>query len=330
MKPIKVGIIGCGTIAKLRHIPECKQNKHVEIFGVCDKDENRVKRFASLYRTKAYTDYREMLNLSELDAVIICLPHHLHAQVAIKAAEAKKHILVEKPIATNIDDARAIISAAKDNKVKLMVAHNQRFAPSHLNAKKVIESGELGRVYSFQSTFGHNGPEHWSVDGESSFYLKSSKEVFGVLGDLAIHKIDIIQFLLNDKIKDVHGITATLAKSETRFEDNAIISVVMESGIIGTINASWTFPKIDVSTTIYCEKAIIYIESDDKYPLIIKYHNGNSINYKIPNILEYEKIIPGRSQVVKAFIDSILYNTQPIITGNEGLDALKVIIKAKK
>ena len=88
MKTVQVGIIGCGAIAKIRHLPECKEHENVTIYGVCDVNEERVQRFARAYKTKAFTDYHEMLASPELDAVIICLPHHLHAMVAIDAANA--------------------------------------------------------------------------------------------------------------------------------------------------------------------------------------------------------------------------------------------------
>lgn len=327
MNSIKVGIIGCGAIAKIRHLPECRDNEYVSIFGVCDKNEERVQRFAKHYKTQAYTDYQKMLVDTELDAVIICLPHHLHAVVAIEAMKAKKHVLVEKPITTNIDEAVRMIEAAKMNNVKLMVAHNQRFVPSHIKAKDLLENGCLGKVHSFKSTFGHSGPEHWSVDGDEGFYLNSTNEVFGVLGDLAIHKVDLMQFLLGEKIKKIHGVTGTLAKTTSLFEDNAILSVVMESGIIGSITASWSYLEPDFSTIIYCEKGVIYIESDNTYPLIVKFRNGDSINYNIPSILNSEKKMSGRSQVVKSFIESIQNDTDPEITGEDGLDALKVILE---
>lgn len=327
MENVKIGIIGCGAIAKIRHIPECKENEHVTIFGVCDKNEDRVQRFARAYKTRAFTDYKEMLNEPELDAVIICLPHHLHAKVAIEAAKAKKHILVEKPIATSIEDAMAMIEAAEKNEVKLMVAHNQRFVPSYLKAKELLEGGNLGKVYSFKSTFGHSGPENWSIDRDECFYFNSPNEVFGVLGDLAIHKVDIIRFLFGVEIKEVQGVTGTIAKTGLQFEDNAILTVVMENGIIGSITASWSYLEPDFSTIIYCEKGVIYIEDDDRYSLIVKYKDGNSTHYNIPSILDYEKQMQGRSQIVKSFVQSIQRDTEPLISGKDGLDALKVILK---
>lgn len=328
MEPLQVGIIGCGAIAKIRHIPECKDNKHVSIFGVCDLNEERVHRFAKAYKTRAFTDYRKMLESNELDAVIICLPHHLHATAAIDAAKAGKHILVEKPIATNIEDARNMIEAAGTYGVKLMVAHNQRFVPSHLKAKEWLDSGELGKVYSFKATFGHSGPEQWSIDGQECFYILSPKQVFGVLGDLAIHKVDLIQYLLNVKVSEVNSVTGTIARTNTSYEDNAILSIKMENGVLGSITASWSYIEPDFSTIIYCEKGTVHMEDDPKYPLIIKFHDSTAIKYEIPDILKYEKSLPGRSQVLNSFIYSIQQDEEPPITGTDALDALTVILKA--
>ncbi len=330
MKTVQIGIIGCGAIAKIRHLPECKEHEDVTIYGVCDVNEERVQRFARAYKTKAFTDYHEMLASPELDAVIICLPHHLHATVAIDAANAGKHILVEKPIATNVEDARKMVKAAEENRVNLMVAHNQRFVPSHVKAKEWLDRGELGKVYSFQSTFGHNGPENWSIDGEKSFYMLSKEEGFGVLGDLAIHKVDLLHFLLGVEVSEAHVITGSIAKDNSLFEDNALLSLKMENGVIGSITASWSYVHPDFSTVIHCEKGTIHIENDPTYPLIIKFSDGTALNYDIPSLLSYEKQLPGRSQVVSSFIDSIVQHKAPPVTGNDGLRALKVVLEAMK
>ncbi|ONK21509.1 Gfo/Idh/MocA family oxidoreductase [Siminovitchia sp. FSL H7-0308] len=328
MKTIQVGIIGCGTIAKIRHLPECRDNEHVTIFGVCDVNEERVQKFARTYRTKAFANYEDMLNDPALDAVIISLPHHLHAPAAIYAARAGKHILVEKPIATNLNDACAIVETAKANGVKLMVAHNQRFVPSHKQAKKLIAERAIGRIYSFQATFGHSGPEQWSIDGNDCFYTQPKQEGFGVLGDLAIHKIDLIQFLLQAKIVDVQSMIGSLSRTQTEIEDEAVLAVKMDNGIIGSITASWNYIKPDFSTIIYGENGVIRLEDDPDYPLIIQYRDGTSIKYELPDILEYERKMPGRSQVITSFINSILYDETPPVTGEEALDALSIVVQS--
>jgi UDP-N-acetylglucosamine 3-dehydrogenase len=141
---IHVGIIGTGNIASL-HIAGFRQHPNVEVVAVCDKIKKKAERKASQWGIKRiFTDYRELLNQSDIDAVAILTPHYLHAPMAIAAAEAGKHILVEKPIATAVDDADHMIQAANKAGVYLMVAENQVFHPPHIEAKRLIDNGEIG------------------------------------------------------------------------------------------------------------------------------------------------------------------------------------------
>ncbi|MBO1911597.1 Gfo/Idh/MocA family oxidoreductase, partial [Microvirga sp. 3-52] len=101
MSKLKIGVIGCGSIAKLRHLPEYAANNQVEIVAVCDIVEERVKETAELYNAKAYTNYEELLLDEGIDAISVCLPNYLHATVSIAASNAGKHVLCEKPMATS-------------------------------------------------------------------------------------------------------------------------------------------------------------------------------------------------------------------------------------
>lgn len=112
---LKVGVLGCGTIARVRHLLEYDNNKEVEITAVCDIVEERAEEMAKLYGAKAYTDYRDVLANKEIDAISICLPNYLHASVTIAALNAGKHVLCEKPMATSKDEAEAMIAAGKLN-----------------------------------------------------------------------------------------------------------------------------------------------------------------------------------------------------------------------
>lgn len=108
----------------------------------------------------------------EIVAISVCTPNYLHARITVAALEAGKHVLCEKPMATSLADAEKMNEAAAKSGKILMIGHNQRFVPSHQKAKQLIESGEVGKVYSFRTAFGHSGPETWSVDGLESWFLK--------------------------------------------------------------------------------------------------------------------------------------------------------------
>src|SRR5699024_7116635 len=119
---------------------------------------------AETYDARAYTDYKELIADDAIDVISVCLPNNLHAPVSIDSLNAGKHVLCEKPMATSREEAEQMIEAAEKNGKKLMIAHNQRFVSSHEKAKAMIESGEIGKIYSFRTAFGHGGPEGWSID----------------------------------------------------------------------------------------------------------------------------------------------------------------------
>src|SRR5688500_10022671 len=158
---VRFGFIGAGAIAQRRHLPEAASHPLARVVAIADPALERVKSIADQYQATAYSDYRQMLRESEIDAVVVAGPNALHAPMTIDALKAGKHVLCEKPMATSIAEARAMIDASRRTKKKLMIAMNQRFMPHHLRAKQIIESGRLGRVLTFRTAFAHGGPEAW-------------------------------------------------------------------------------------------------------------------------------------------------------------------------
>ncbi|WP_142388719.1 Gfo/Idh/MocA family protein, partial [Bacillus thuringiensis] len=203
MNILKVGVIGCGSIAQYRHLPEYQANPYVQIVAVCDSNKQRAKEIANKYGVNMYTDFNELINCEELDAVSVCTPNDLHASISIAALQSGIHVLCEKPMATSKKDAKKMIDAAEKNGKKLMIGHNQRFVASHQKAKQLIENGEIGKIYSFRTAFGHSGPENWSVDGKESWFFKKDEAFLGAMGDLGVHKADLIRYILNEEITEV-------------------------------------------------------------------------------------------------------------------------------
>jgi UDP-N-acetylglucosamine 3-dehydrogenase len=325
---LKVGVIGCGSIARRRHLLEYKENANVEIIAVCDIVEERAEEMAAKYNSSAFVDYKKLLELDDLDAVSVCLPNNLHASVSIDALNAGLHVLCEKPMATSKEEAENMIRAAKDNGKKLMIAHNQRFVASHQKAKQLIDSGEVGKIYSFRTTFGHPGPEKWSIDGKNSWFFKKEEAFIGALGDLGVHKSDLVRYLLGE-ITEVGAFVETNAKEDTTIDDNAVCIVKTEDGAIGTLTASWSYSaKSENSTIIYGENAILRLEDDPKYSLIVQYTNGETVNYELDQIQTNEGSGQTNTHVIDNFVDAIIHNTEPLINGEEGLRSLEVILAA--
>ncbi|OES46693.1 Gfo/Idh/MocA family protein [Domibacillus iocasae] len=329
MVRIKVGIIGCGSIAKHRHIPEYAMNENVEIVAFCDIIAARAHAFADQYNAKAYVDYNELLENEEIDAVSVCTPNSLHAPVSIAALKAGKHVLCEKPMATSSEEAEAMIAAAEENGKKLMIGHNQRFVPSHAKARSIIESGELGKIYSFRTAFGHSGPENWSADGEHSWFFDKEQAFIGAMGDLGVHKTDLLRYLIGEEFVEAAAFVETSAKQNSTVDDNAVCILKSESGIIGTLAASWSYNGgEDNSTVFYAEKGIMRLEDDPDYSLIIDYKNGNSERHSLGTIQSNEEGQQTDTHVVEHFINSIVEDKTPPVCGNEGKKSLEVILAA--
>ncbi|MEK5176124.1 Gfo/Idh/MocA family oxidoreductase [Heyndrickxia sp. FSL W8-0496] len=329
MKKLRVGVIGCGSIAQHRHLPEYRINKNVELTAVCDIHKDRADAIAKQYGVAAFTSFEELINSGIVDAVSVCTSNDLHAPVTIAALDAGIHVLCEKPIATSKQDAEAMIAAVERSGKKLMIAHNQRFVPSHIKARQLIQMGEIGKIYSFRTVFGHGGPENWSVEGKGGWFFQKEKAFVGAMGDLGVHKTDLLRYLLGEEIVEVGSFVETSAKDFANVDDNAVCILKTESGIIGTLAASWTYvSKEDNSTIIYGEKAILRLEDDPIHPLIVQYANGEVVKYELGKIQSNHGEGQNQSHIIEKFVESIILDQEPPISGKEGLKALKVILAA--
>ena len=253
---IGVGIIGCGKIAQVRHVPEYMENSEVCLKGFFDKNYERSTQLAERYGGRAYKTYEELLADSEIEAVSICVANSAHAEITIAALKAGKHVLCEKPMATNLQDCEAMVEVAKENGKYLMIDQNQRLAKAHVMAKQMLENGIIGKVVTFRTTFGHGGPETWSVDpGKNTWFFDRKNAVMGAMADLGIHKTDLIQYLLSQTVVETTAKLLTLDKrgSDGKLigvDDNAFCIYKMSDGCVGTMTASWTYYGAEDNSTI--------------------------------------------------------------------------------
>jgi UDP-N-acetylglucosamine 3-dehydrogenase len=324
---IRVAVVGCGAIGVRRHIPEYAANPQVELVAFSDQSLSRAQEMADQYGGAAFDDFERMLAEIKPDAVSVCTPNFLHAAVAIAAARAGAHVLVEKPMAVSAEEGEAMIEAARSNNVKLMVAHNQRFMPPHVKAKEILKSGKLGRVLTFRTSFGHPGPERWSVDGKASWFFRKHEAFVGAMGDLGVHKSDLIRWLLDDEVVQVGAMIDTLDKKDTKVDDNAVCLLRMRSGAIGSLVASWTYYRgEDNSTVIWCENGVIKIGTDPRDQVIVELRDRSVERYEVGAIATNTQ--QTTSGVIDAFVECIRNDTEPPVSGEEGLNSLKVILAA--
>ncbi|MED3942133.1 Gfo/Idh/MocA family protein [Priestia megaterium] len=331
MAKVKIGVIGCGSIAQHRHLPEYKMNEQVELVAVCDINTERANSVAQQYGVKAYTNYEELLASGTVEAVSVCTPNYLHAPISVAALNSGVHVLCEKPMATSEEEAKAMIEAAKTNGKKLMIGHNQRFVASHQKARELIEKGEIGKIYSFRTAFGHGGPEGWSVDGKDSWFFKKDEAFIGAMGDLGVHKTDMLRYILNEEIVEVGAFVESNAKDFANVDDNAVCVLKTQSGIIGTLAASWAYNgKEDNSTIVYGEKGILRLEDDPTYSLVAQYATGEVVNYELGKIQSNDEGGQSNSHVIEQFVEAVAEDKESPVPGEEGLKSLAVILAALK
>ncbi|RKJ43985.1 gfo/Idh/MocA family oxidoreductase [bacterium 1XD8-76] len=327
---IKIGVIGCGKIAQVRHIPEYAANPHVEIAGFYDLNRERAEELAEKYGAAAYASYEELLADGEIDAVSVCAANNAHAEISIAALKAGKHVLCEKPMAVMLEECEEMVAAAKEAGKYLMIGQNQRLAKAHVKARELIAEGVIGKVLTFRTIFGHGGPETWSVDpGKSVWFFDKSKAAMGAMADLGIHKTDLIQYILGEKIVETQAVLTTLDKRDDSGEligvdDNAVCIYKMESGAIGTMTASWTYYGAEDNTTvIYGTKGIMRLYDDPKYSVKVIYADGTEADYQIDQIQTNDN--QTSSGVIDLFVKSLVEDAAPEISGESVLHAMRAV-----
>lgn len=332
---VRVAVLGGGAVAQARHLPEYAANPHAEIAGILDFNQARAQELCERYGGKAYASLEDALADGAVDAVSVCTPNVTHAEYTIKALEAGKHVLVEKPMALNLNETRAMMEAQKRSGRTLMLGHNQRLVKAHVKAKELLKSGAIGDPLFFQCNFKHAGPETWSADpGAATWFFRKDKANFGVMGDLGAHKIDLIRFLTDSEIQSVFANMMTLDKKQPdgsliELEDNAVCMFNMQNGLPGIMNFSWTnYGGEDNGSTIYGTKGVMKIFGDYVDDIVLEMRDGVQVKYSVGAIQTNQN--QTKSGVIDEFIASILENREPIVTGIDGHNTLAVIEAAMR
>ena len=319
MGSINVAVIGTGSMGR-SHARVYSQMKEANLAAICDTDGQRAKEISKEYGARGYSDCEAMLKSEKIDAVSVCVPTKLHSDIALKAIRRKIHVLVEKPIAATIDEAKEMIAEAGKNEAKLMVGHIERFNPVVLELKRRIKANQLGRIYQVHAA-------------RISPFPRRIIDV-GVIVDLAIHEIDIMKHLIDSKIKRVYAETARRIHSS--HEDLLIGTIRFENNILGVINANWLTPKKIREISVTGEKGMfaanylaqeLYFHENDFTRQNSGYDSSfmNVVEGKMTRI-KVEKSEPLMNEL-KAFVQSIASNKNPPVTGADGLEALDIAQK---
>lgn len=317
---IRVAVVAAGAIAQRRHLPEFQARPDVEIVAIVDPNLSRAKEVAEQFGAEAGCDTLAEALTMGLDAVSVCSPNNVHAAQSIEALKGGAHVLCEKPMAATMNEARAMIRAAKAAGKQLMIAHNQRTDAAHVKAKELLKSGIVGKCVAFSTAFSHGGPERWSIDGAKGFFFKKNQAVVGSMGDLGVHKLDLIRWMLDDEVALVGSMCATQSKARCDVEDTAFATVKMKSGILGQMFAGWisTKPSNESATILYCKKGEIRVHDDPAHPIVVVREGGEKIFVHPPK--------QANSGVIDGFVDAIGKGRKVPIPGEEGARSLAAVI----
>lgn len=329
-KIVGIGIIGCGKIAQVRHIPEYEANPDARVVALYDYNLDRARELAEAHGARAYATMEELLADPEVDAVSVCTSNATHAEATIAALRAGKHVLCEKPMATTIEDCEAMVAAAREAGRALMIDQNQRFARAHVRAKELIDAGRIGRVLTFRTTFGHGGPETWSIDpGTASWFFDPKRAAMGAMADLGVHKTDLIQWLIGQRVVAATAKVATLDKRDAAgkfvgVDDNALAIYQMDGGALGTMTASWTYygPE-DNSTVIYGTEGVMRIYDDPAHSIELDLRGGETEYYDVEAIQTNDN--QTASGVIDAFVDCLERGAEPPVSGESVLAAMRAV-----
>jgi predicted dehydrogenase len=331
-KTVRFGIIGCGTLAPT-HAESINRIKGSRLVAVADIDSQRAMDFGSKYGAKrSYTDYRQLLDNAEIDAVSICAPHHLHAQMAIDAAKAKKHVLVEKPMAINLDQADMMIEACEKAEVKLGAIFQHRFDPAARRVKNTLEKEGLGKVVLASAYVRwHRTEEYYQAQRWRGQWSTAGG---GALINQAIHMVDLLCWFM-DGVKAVSAFMGTLTH-QVEVEDNLVAILNFSNGAMGTIEASTSsYPQTPERLEISGSEGTIAISE------------GKTVRWDLARDIDLGRDRLGALEAIEAEVDSrfigkgyygnshpkqvedfvkaIQEGREPFITGKDARKTLEVI-----
>ncbi len=304
MRTVNVGVIGVGAMGE-NHVRVYHKMEEANLMGVSDVSERALKKIEKKYGAKGYTDYCELLANPEIEVVSVCVPTTFHHDVVMEAIKHKKHVLVEKPIAFTLTEAEEMIAAAKEAGVILATGHVERFNPAVQKAKELIDDGVIGDIVSaFAKRVGPLPPRIKDV---------------GVSIDLAIHDLDIMNYLFEEEITQVYG-TMNSSFDDSEFEDHAEIMVSFDNESTGIIEVNWLTPYKRRELELTGTAGIISVDYiQQSIEVFGKFAQDIEIVHEEP--------LKGE---LKSFLNSVVEEKKPVITGEDGLKALKMVIAANK
>ncbi len=308
---IKVGLIGCGKISS-GHLHAFEDIEDAKIVAACDISEPNLNSVCERTGAKGYTDYKKMVDEEELDLAIITLPHGLHGESTCYCAEKGVDVFLEKPMGVDSEDCKKMIETCKKNNVMLWVGHLQCYMPSNIEAKKLIDSGELGELVAYSETRNLN---YFSAD-RPKWFLTKKMSGGGIMINLGAHALDKLKYYTNNAT--IEEITGRIhIRDGYDVEDSGQALVRMSNGVTATLNLIGHTAAGHYEASLYLTKGEIRVQGTGA----IEYckEDGKFIKVEIDQK-------PGMYYQIHDLIDRIRSgNRTPGVSGEYGLDIIHAV-----
>ncbi len=310
---LKIGVIGTGSMGK-NHARVCSDLEQIELVGIADANRETAKKVSEKLDTKAFLDYKELLQ--EVDAAIVATPTITHHGIAMDFLNHGKHVLVEKPICDVVEKARILTKKAEETGLVLAVGHIERHNPAVKFVKEAMQNKKFGELITITSKRVSNFPGR-------------IKDV-GVIFDFGVHDIDVMRYLAGN-VESVYARAGKFNKNIAH-EDHANVVLNFENGVCGIVEVNWLTPTKIRKLFLTCSKN--FVEADYMNQTVtISSSSFKQIDemdlYRVPieyntNQIALEKREPLRNEI-EDFVTAIQQHKQPLATGNDGLLALKIV-----
>ena len=312
---VRVGLVGCGVMGKslatqLRTIEQAK------LVAACDAFEEAVKAFASEFGIWVTTNLDELLVRNDIDAVLIVTPPHLHAEQTVAAAQARKHVFCEKPMALTVEDCDRMIAVCRENNVNLMIGQVLRYFPIHAKVKELVSSGELGRLISITIyRLGGGFTGIWAKDWRKSKSLSG-----GLLMEVNTHELDYLHWV-GGKVESVFAMGGNFLHRDYDYPDCVFAILKFRNGALGMLHASQVSIAEDYGGRADCEKGSLLFPKLWGGELIVQTKDG----HKVFKAEELSTENPVRREL-REFVESILERRPTTITGEDGRCAVALAL----
>ena len=301
MKQTNVGVIGVGSMG-YNHVRIYSELENANLVAISDMVRGTLDKVSKEFNTVGYVDYDNILQIDDIEVVNICVPTVFHHDVVMRAIEAGKNVLVEKPIASKLNEAEEMIKAAEDAGVTLATGHVERFNPAVRVAKKLIDEGAIGEVVTANSK--RLGP-----------FPPRIRDV-GVAIDLAIHDIDIFNYLFNSRANTVFANMSSKLKN-CEFEDHAEIMTKYDSGVLSILETNWLTPYKKRQLNITGIDGIISVDYGNQTVTLFK-ENNQVEDIKVENKEPLK-------EELRSFVDCVQNNTPPEVSGKDVYESLRIV-----